>query len=134
MKVFGELRYTPAKVEKGYTDRILRIDLSKHTISIEEVPEEMRSRLVGGRGYCLQLVFDGTNGETRFDSPENVLALAGGPFCGETAFVGTGKFIAGTISPLTDTFCDSNVGGHFFPLVSSRASMPSPLQGNRTKA
>ena len=117
MKVFGELRYTPAKAVKGYTDRILRIDLNKHTISIEEVPEEMKRRLVGGRGYCLQLVFDGTNAETRFDSPENVLALAGGPFCGETAFVGTGKFIAGTISPLTDTFCDSNVGGHFFALV-----------------
>ena len=31
--------------------------------------------------------------------------------------MGTGKFIAGTISPLTNTFCDSNVGGHFFPLV-----------------
>jgi aldehyde:ferredoxin oxidoreductase len=117
MKVFGELSYTPARVEKGYTDRILRIDLSRHAIWIDEVPEEMRQRLVGGRGYCLQLVFDGTNQETRFDSPENVLALAGGPFCGETAFVGTGKFIAGTISPLTDTFCDSNVGGHFFPLV-----------------
>ncbi len=117
MTVFGELRYTPARVEKGYTDRILRIDLSKPSISIEEVPEEMRCRLVGGRGYCLQLVFDGTNADTRFDSPENVLALAGGPFCGETAFVGTGKFIAGTISPLTDTFCDSNVGGHFFALV-----------------
>ena len=117
MKVFRSIQYTPAKVERGYTDRILRIDLSSHTISIEEVPEEMRRRLVGGRGYCLQLVFDGTSWETRYDSPENVLALAGGPFCGETAYVGTGKFIAGTISPLTGTFCDSNVGGHFFPLV-----------------
>ena len=117
MQVFGELRYAPAKVNKGYTDRILRIDLSSHTLSIEEVPEEMRRSLVGGRGYCLQLVFEGTTAETCFDSPENVLALAGGPFCGETAFVGTGKFIAGTISPLTGTFCDSNVGGHFFPLV-----------------
>jgi aldehyde:ferredoxin oxidoreductase len=117
MKTFGSIQYTPAKVEKGYTDRILRIDLSSHTLSVEEVPEEMRRRLVGGRGYCLQLVFDGTVEETRYDSPENILALAGGPFCGETAYVGTGKFIAGTISPLTGTFCDSNVGGHFFPLV-----------------
>lgn len=117
MKVFAELQYTPAGVERGYTDRILRIDLTRHAASIEQVPEEMRRRMVGGRGYCLQLVFDGTNAGTRFDGPENVLALAGGPFCGETAFVGTGKFIAGTISPLTNTFCDSNVGGHFFALV-----------------
>ncbi len=117
MKVYGELGYTPAKVEKGTTDRILRIDLTSRSITIEEVPEEMKQRLIGGRGYCLQLVFDGTHAATRFDSPENVLALAGGPFCGETAFVGTGKFIAGTISPLTESFCDSNVGGHFFALV-----------------
>jgi aldehyde:ferredoxin oxidoreductase len=65
----------------------------------------------------VKLVFDGTLEGTRFDNPENVLAMAGGPFCGETAWPGTGKFIVGTISPLTGTFCDSNVGGHFFPLV-----------------
>jgi len=111
------LSYEPAKVVNGHTDRYLEIDLSNHTLSVHEVPEEMRKRYVGGRGYCLKLVFDGTRAETRFDSPENVLALAGGPFCGETAWVGTGKFIAGTVSPLTGTFCDSNVGGHFFPLV-----------------
>lgn len=117
MNVYASLTYTPAKVETGYTDRILKIDLNDCSISIDEVPEEMRQRYVGGRGYCLKLVFDGTRAETRHDSPENILALAGGPFCGETAWVGTGKFIAGTISPLTGTFCDSNVGGHFFPLV-----------------
>jgi len=117
MKVFASLHYTPVRPEKGYTDRILRIDLSQNHLSIWEVPEEMRRRFVGGRGYCLRLVFDGTHAGTRHDSPENVLALAGGPFCGETAWVGTGKFIAGTISPLTGSFCDSNVGGHFFPLV-----------------
>ncbi len=133
MKVYGELGYTPAKVEKGYADRILRIDLTSHTITIEEVPAEMKQRLVGGRGYCLQLVFDGTTAETRFDSPENVLALAGGPFCGETAFVGTGKFIAGTISPLTDSFCDSNVGGHFFPLVKLSGFDAIAITGNSDK-
>ena len=117
MKVYASHTYTPARVETGYTDRILNINLSDFRISIETVPQEMRQRYVGGRGYCLKLVFEGTRAETRFDSPENVLALAGGPFCGETAWVGTGKFIAGTISPLTGTFCDSNVGGHFFPLV-----------------
>ncbi len=111
------LSYTPADVERGYTDRILHVDLSTRTLRIEEVTERMRSRYVGGRGYCLKLVYDGTVGETLYDSPENVLALAGGPYCGETAWVGSGKFIAGTISPLTGTFCDSNVGGHFFPLV-----------------
>ena len=46
MKVFGELRYRPAGVDRGYTDRILRIDLSNHTITIEDVPEEMRDSIL----------------------------------------------------------------------------------------
>ncbi len=114
---YAAVSYRRAVLEKGYTDRLLKIDLSTPAITIEEIPEQTKSDYVGGRGYCLKLVYDGTNAATRYDSPENVLALSGGPFCGETSFVGTGKFIAGTISPLTNTFCDSNVGGHFFPLV-----------------
>ena len=72
---------------------------------------------VGGRGYCLWLVGEGTGPDTRYNSPENVLAIAGGPFCGESSFPGAGKFIVGTISPLTGTFVDSNVGGHFLALA-----------------
>lgn len=117
MKAFAELTYPVVPVDKGYTDRILRIDLTTYSLRVDPVSPETRERMVGGRGYCLQLVFEGTTGRTRSDSPENVLALAGGPFCGETAWVGSGKFIAGTLSPLTESFCDSNVGGHFFPLV-----------------
>ncbi|MEW6440168.1 MAG: aldehyde ferredoxin oxidoreductase C-terminal domain-containing protein [bacterium] len=117
MSLHTALSYVRTPVQRGYTNRILRIDLSKRIVDIEEVSSDMRERFIGGRGYCLKLVFDGTRAGTRHDSPENVLALAGGPFCGETAWPGTGKFIAGAISPLTGTFCDSNVGGHFFPLV-----------------
>lgn len=114
---YASVSYKRAGLERGYTDRLLRINLSTYAINIETVPAEVRKNYVGGRGYCLKLVYDGTTAATRYDSPENVLALSGGPFCGETAFVGTGKFIAGTISPMTNSFCDSNVGGHFFPLV-----------------
>jgi len=117
MKPYGALSFARSPIERGYTNRILKINLSDRSLTVEEVPAEMRERFVGGRGYCVKLVFDATDTGTRFDSPDNVLALAGGPFCGETAFPGTGKFIAGAISPLTGTFCDSNVGGHFFALV-----------------
>jgi aldehyde:ferredoxin oxidoreductase len=113
---YKTMKFEKAAVERGYTDRILRIDLGKKELSIETADQELR-QFVGGRGYCLKLVYDGTNGNTRYDSPENVLAIAGGPFCGETGWVGTGKFIVGTISPLTCAFCDSNVGGHFFALA-----------------
>ncbi len=109
--------YEKKSIERGYTDRLLRIDLTRQAITVETIPAATKEMFVGGRGYCLQLVYDGTSAATRYDSPENVLALAGGPFCGESGFAGTGKFIIGSISPLTGTFCDSNVGGWFFPLV-----------------
>ncbi len=115
--IHTSIDYQKSAVNKGYTDRLLKVDLSSKHISVEPISEEMRSMFVGGRGYCLKLVYDGTTATTTYNSPENVLALAGGPFCGESGFIGTGKFIVGSISPLTKTFCDSNVGGYFFPLV-----------------
>ena len=69
-----EYRKTP--VNKGYTNRLLKIDLSKKEISVEDISDETRSMFVGGRGYCLKLVYDGTTVETKYDSPENVQATA----------------------------------------------------------
>lgn len=112
-----KIDYEPKPVVRGYTDTYLHIDLSALKVEARPVAPEMKESFIGGRGYCLKLVFDGTNAETRYDSPENVLALAGGPLCGEVKFPGSGKFIAGTISPLTGTFLDSNAGGMFFPLA-----------------
>jgi len=113
----ASMDFQKGNVTKGYTDRLLEIDLTKKEISVKQIPVETKEMFTGGRGYCLKLVYDGTTASTTYDSPENVLAFAGGPFCGESGFAGTGKFIVGSISPLTRTFCDSNVGGYFFPLV-----------------
>ncbi len=112
-----EISYQPASIIGGYTDRILRINLDKGEISIQELPPDFKTMYTGGRGYALKLIWDETNRETRFDSPENILVMASGPLGNDPGFPGTGKFIVGTISPLTDTFIDSNVGGHFGPLL-----------------
>jgi aldehyde:ferredoxin oxidoreductase len=117
MKILAETRYAPAAVRGGYTDRILRLDLSAMKASIQELPPDFKEKYIGGRGYCLKLVWDETRAKTRYNSPENVLVMASGPLGNEPGFPGTGKFIVGTISPLTDTFIDSNVGGHFGPLL-----------------
>jgi aldehyde:ferredoxin oxidoreductase len=117
VEVITRVSYRPSPVERGYANRLLRVDLSTRRMTIETIPPDKKELFIGGRGYCLWLVHEGTTSETVYDSPENVLAMAGGPFCGETSFPGTGKFIVGTISPLTGTFVDSNVGGHFFALT-----------------
>ncbi len=117
MKILGSIKYKPATIQGGYTDRILQVDLSSCSISAEAVQSDFKKKYIGGRGYALKLIWDGTSGETRYNSQENILVMAGGPLGNEPKFPGTGKFIVATISPLTDTFVDSNIGGHFAPIL-----------------
>ncbi len=117
MEILKQINYKPARVAGGYTDRVLRIDLSRREINIEKMPPDFKTKYIGGRGYALKFIWEGTTSQTRYDSPENILVMASGPLGNEPGFPGTGKFIVGTISPLTDTFIDSNVGGHFGPLL-----------------
>lgn len=117
MEVLQQTTYAPVAVQGGYTDRILRVDLGTNDITIQELAPDFKEKYIGGRGYAIKLIWDGTTRDTRYDSADNILVMAGGPLCNEPGFPGTGKFIVGTISPLTDTFIDSNVGGHFSPLL-----------------
>ncbi len=117
MELLRHIQYKPMKITAGYTDRILDVNLDNKEISIRELPPGFKDKYIGGRGYALKLIWDGTDKNTRYDSPENVLVMASGPLGSETGFPATGKFIVGTISPLTDTFIDSNIGGHFGPLL-----------------
>ncbi len=117
MNILEQIKYQPARVAGGYTDRILRVDLAGPKIWIQKLPPDFKHKYVGGRGYAIKLIWDDTTEETRYDSPDNVLVMASGPLGNEPGFPGTGKFIVGTISPLTGTFIDSNVGGHFAPLL-----------------
>ena len=117
MEILRQVKYQPARVIGGYTDRILRVNLESREITVQELPPDFKNKYTGGRGYAIKLIWDETGRETRYDSPENILVMASGPLGNEPGFPGTGKFIVGTISPLTETFIDSNVGGHFGPIL-----------------
>jgi len=117
MKVIRSFSYEPSPIEGGYTDHILQVNLDRLAASPLRMPPEFKNKYIGGRGYALKLIWDGTSRGTRYDSPENILVMASGPLGNEARFPGSGKFIVGTISPLTETFVDSNIGGHFGPLL-----------------
>ena len=117
MNIINSIKYKPSAIKGGCTDSILEVNLSEGQISSRELPEDFKEKYIGGRGYALKLIWDQTTAETRYDSPENVLVMSSGPLCGDPMFPGSGKFIVGTISPLTETFIDSNIGGHFAPLL-----------------
>jgi aldehyde:ferredoxin oxidoreductase len=116
-RVLAELRYEPHAVERGYAGQTLHIDLSANRIAIKPVDEWMKNTFVGGRGFDLWLLWNAVTGQTRWDSPENEIVISTGPLGGITQYPGTGKSIAASISPLTGTVIDSNVGGYFGPLL-----------------
>ncbi len=116
-RVLAELRYEPQPVAKGYAGRTLHVDVSANQISIKPVDDWMRNTFIGGRGFDLWLLWNAVTRSTRWDSPENEIVISSGPIGGITQYPGTGKSIAAAISPLTGTVIDSNVGGHFGPLL-----------------
>ncbi len=116
-KVIAELKYEPAQLERGYTNKTLRIDISNNSIEIKPVTQQMKDLWIGGKGFDLWLMFQEINKDTRWDSPENPICFSQGPLGGTTSFPGSGKTIVTSLSPLTDSVMDSNVGGYFGPYL-----------------
>ena len=111
--------YQLQKVERGYANRVLYINLSNNKIESQNVTEEMKEKFIGGRGFGLYLLWHALPKEKRisWNDDENCLAIASGPLGGTIVYPGSGKSIAVTISPLTNSVIDSNVGGYFGPYL-----------------
>jgi len=116
-RVLAEYAYKPSDVERGYTNQTLYVNLSDNTIAAKPVTDEMKEKFVGGRGFGLWLMWHGVEDETKWNDPENEIVIASGPCGGITQYPGAGKSLVTSISPLTDVVIDSNVGGHFGPLL-----------------
>jgi len=102
-------------LEKGYADRTLRIDLDKNEIRTLPVTQQMKDLWVGGKGFDLWLMLQEINTNTKWNNPENPICFSPGPLGGTTSFPGSGKTLVTSISPLTSSIMDCNVGGFFGP-------------------
>jgi len=116
-RLLKEVDYTITQIDKGYTDKILHINLASLEPAIKDVPEVMKEKFVGGRGYGLRLLWDATKPDTKWNDPENEIIISPGPIAGITQYSGTGKSICVSISPQTNIPIDSNVGGFFGPFL-----------------
>lgn len=115
----AEFKYNLGKVEKGYNNRTLHINLTNNKITSKPVTQKMKQTFIGGRGFNLWLLWNALpkNRITKWNDPENEICIACGPLGGTTLFPGSGKSIAVSISPLTDSVMDSNAGGYFGPYL-----------------
>ncbi|MDI6732831.1 MAG: aldehyde ferredoxin oxidoreductase family protein [Planctomycetota bacterium] len=95
----------------AYGGKILRVNLSNDKISIEPLPEKLVSDYIGGRGFSARILYDEL--KTGIDplGAENKIVVASGPLSG--LFVpGAGKLTFASKSPATNSYGDSNIGGH----------------------
>ena len=132
-RVLAEYTYTPPLVERGYTGQTLYVNLSDNTITAKPVTEEMKQKFTGGRGFDLWLLWHGVEDGTKWNDPENEIVISSGPCGGITQYPGAGKSLVASISPLTDVVIDSNVGGHFGPLLKFAGWDAFELQGKAEK-
>lgn len=116
-EILCEFPFELKEPDKGYSDRTLRIDLDKNEITIHPVTQQMKDLWVGGKGFDLWLMLQEINKDTKWDSPENPICFSSGPLGGTTSFPGSGKTLVTTISPLTHSVMDCNVGGFFGPYM-----------------
>jgi aldehyde:ferredoxin oxidoreductase len=128
-KLLKRWNYKWTALDKGYTDKTLYVNVGTGEMKEKPVPQVMKEKFIGGKGYGLRLLWDATKPDTKWDDPENEIVISSGPVGGITQYSGSGKSLVVTISPQTDSVMDSNVGGFFGPFLKFSGFDAIELQG-----
>ncbi|MCX7708079.1 MAG: aldehyde ferredoxin oxidoreductase family protein [Anaerolineae bacterium] len=113
------------------------VDLTTGRVTIEQTPEDLERRFIGGRGLGAKLLYDLVGPEVDPFGPENYLIFTAGPLAG-TPWPTSARLHVTFKSPLTGIYGYANTGGHFVAelkhagydalLVTGRAPQPSLLR------
>lgn len=133
MKLLNQFNYEWKPLYRGYTDKVLYINVGSKEVKEKAVPAQMKEKFVGGKGYGLRLLWDATTPTTKWNDPENEIIISSGPIGGITQYSGTGKSLLVSLSPQTNSVMDSNVGGFFGPFLKFSGYDALELQGKADK-
>ncbi|MFH0888663.1 MAG: aldehyde ferredoxin oxidoreductase family protein [Planctomycetota bacterium] len=95
----------------GYAGKILRVNLSNGKISTEPLPDKLIKDYIGGRGFAAKILSDELKPGIDPLGPDNKVIVASGPLAGLFLPAG-GKITFASKSPATNSYGDSNMGGH----------------------
>lgn len=132
-RILSEYNYSPAEIERGYSGKTLYINLSDQSIKPRVVTEQMKNIFIGGKGFGLWYLWNALKPDTKWNDPENEIIISSGPIGGITQYPGSGKSLVVTLSPLTNSVMDSNVGGFFGPYLKFSGWDALEIQGKSDK-
>ncbi len=98
----------------GWMGKIIRVNLSKETVAVEDLNTDLARKFIGGRGFASKILYDEIDPNVDPVSPENKLIFATGPLTGAGA-VAACRFMVVTKGYLTGAIACSNSGGNFGP-------------------
>lgn len=98
----------------GWNGKILRIDLTRGTQKVEELPAYLMREYIGGRAMGDRILFDEIDPRIDALSPENKLIFLTGPLTG-TGAPAASRFIVTAKSPLSNCVSSPCCGGYFGP-------------------
>jgi len=96
----------------GWHLKILRVNLTTHKVTTEDVDPKIARDYLGGRGWAIHYLYKEMNPAVDPLSPENMLIFATGPLTATPAPTGN-RYMVVTKSPLTGALAHSNSGGEF---------------------
>ena len=96
----------------GFMGKILRVNLTDHTLSEEPLPEKEARLFLGGNGLATWYLFNEVKPGVDPLGPENKLIYMTGPLTG-TISPSSGRFSAVAKSPQTGLWGSANSGGRF---------------------
>jgi len=100
----------------GYMGKILRVDLSKKKVSVEDLKPEWAKLYWGGAGGGARILWNEMKGGVDPLSPENILVASTGPLTG-TLVPSSGSIFYQFKSPLTGAWGETRSGGKFGPML-----------------
>ncbi len=100
------------KKMKGWSGKLLWINLSKNEAKVIDYPKEWAKEYLGGRGLAIRLLWEYNPPQIDPFSPENLLVFSIGPLTG-LPLPSSGKLQVASKSPLTGGYGDGNIGTIF---------------------
>ncbi len=120
----------------GWAGQILRVDLTRGSVTTEPLRLDWAEEYIGGRGLAARYLYEEMDPSVDALGPDNKLIMATGPLTGTNASCGS-RYMVVTKGALTGAITTSNSGGHWGPelkfagydmvIVEGRAKRPCYL-------